>query len=458
MKEKRKNVQLALIGVLAALVVVPVVVLAVMRLEGEPPRLELLPEPVAIGMAMPVSATAVDGRSGVRRVWVGLTKDGKETVLFDQRYPGSALLGSGTQKKVTFAFTVKPKELGIADGPAVFRVRVRDFSWRGWFNGNKTEVEREVVIDTLEPVIDVVSRAHYFTQGGAGAVIYRLSEPCPRSGVRVGEDFYPGFSGLFKDKTLYLAMMALNHQQGAGTAIAVQATDAAGNTGRAGFRHWIKSRQFRADRINLSDGFLDWKMPEFQKDITADAQTPIDKFLQVNRKVRADNYLTLKSRILNPERRLLWNGAFLRLPNAANRASFADRREYHYRGKIVDHQVHMGIDLASLAHSPVPAANAGKVTLSENLGIYGRTVILDHGFGLFTMYAHLNSIDVAKGQMVSKGDIIGRTGTTGMAGGDHLHFAVMVHHTFVNPIEWWDGTWIQNNISAKIEQAVAAEG
>ncbi|MBI9085964.1 MAG: M23 family metallopeptidase [Desulfobacterales bacterium] len=447
-----------MIGILAVMGVLPVVVLALMRLEGEPPRLELLPEPVAIGMTMPVSATVVDERSGVRRVWVGLYKDGKETVLFEKTYPGSVLLGSGTQKKVTFAFTVTPKELGIIDGPAVFRVRVRDFSWRGWFNGNKTEMERDVVVDTREPVIDVVSRAHYFTQGGAGAVIYRLSEPCPRSGVTVGEDFYPGYSGLFKDQTLYLAMMALNHRQGPGTSIAVQATDAAGNTGRAGFRHWIKSRRFRADRINISDGFLDWKMPEFQEDITVDAQTPIDKFLQVNRKVRADNYLTLKSRILNPERRLLWEGAFLRLPNAANRAGFADSREYRYNGKIIDHQVHMGIDLASLAHSPVPAANAGKVAFNENLGIYGRTVILDHGFGLFTMYAHLSSIDVTKGQMVSKGGIIGLTGTTGMAGGDHLHFAVMVHHTFVNPIEWWDGTWIQNNISAKIEQAQTPGG
>ena len=458
MKEKKKSIRYAFIGLLVAVVVLPLVVLALVRLEGEPPRLELLPEPVAIGTEMPVTVTVADGRSGVRRVWVGLSKDGKETVLFEKSYPGSVLLGTGTRKKVTFTFTVTPREMGIVDGPAVFRVRVRDFSWRGWFNGNKTELEREVVVDTREPVIDVVSRAHYFTQGGAGAVIYRLSEPCPRSGVTVGEDFYPGFSGLFPDKTLHLAMMALNYRQGAGTAIAVEATDSAGNTGRAGFRHWIKSRRFRADRINISDRFLDWKMPEFQEQIGSEARTNIDKFLQVNRKVRADNYLVLKSCVLNPERQLLWKGAFLRLPNAANRAGFADHREYRYKGKIVDRQVHMGIDLASLAHSPVPAANAGRVAFSETLGIYGRAVILDHGFGLFTMYAHLNSIDVAKGQMVSKGEIIGRTGSTGMAGGDHLHFATMVHHTFVNPIEWWDGTWIKNNISAKIEQAETMGG
>lgn len=456
MKEKKKNFRYTLIGIAVAVVVLPLIVLALIRLEGEAPRLEILPEPSAIGMETPFGVTVTDGRSGVRRVWMTLVKDGRETTLVDRRFPGSAFTGGGTSKKESLQLTVRPKDLGLTDGPAVFRARVRDFSWRGWFNGNKAEIEANVVIDTRPPVVDVVSRAHYFTQGGSGVVIYRVSEPCPRSGVKVGDDFYAGYAGLFQDPDLHLAMIALNHRQGNGTAISVEATDAAGNTGRSGFRHWIRERRFRADRINISDQFLQWKMPEFKDQIPTDAQTPLDQFLAVNRKLREDNYQRLRSVVDHSERRVLWEGAFSRLPNAANRARYADRREYRYQGKVIDRQVHMGIDLASLAHSPVPAANTGKVVFNEYLGIYGRTVILDHGFGLFSMYSHLNSIDVQKGQMVSKGAILGRTGTTGMAGGDHLHFAIMVHHTFVNPIEWWDGSWIRNNITAKMEQAGAA--
>ena len=72
------------------------------------------------------------------------------------------------------------------------------------------------------------------------------------------------------------------------------------------------------------------------------------------------------------------------------------------------------------------------------------------------MYAHLNRSDVSKGQEVSKGDILGRTGSTGLAGGDHLHFSILVNNTFVNPIEWWDAAWIKNNILSKIEAVPSA--
>ena len=146
-----------------------------------------------------------------------------------------------------------------------------------------------------------------------------------------------------------------------------------------------------------------------------------------------------------------WKGAFLRLPKSANRARFADHRIYRYNGREVDEQDHLGVDLASVAHSPVPAANEGKIVFAGRIGIYGNTIIIDHGFGIFSMYAHLNRMDVQTGQMVEKGTIMGRTGMSGLAGGDHLHFSMLVHHTFVNPVEWWDPMWIKNNITSKIE-------
>jgi murein DD-endopeptidase MepM/ murein hydrolase activator NlpD len=148
---------------------------------------------------------------------------------------------------------------------------------------------------------------------------------------------------------------------------------------------------------------------------------------------------------------LHWKGRFLRLPKSAPRARFADHRKYTYKGKVIDQQVHLGVDLASLKRSPVPAANNGVIVFADRLGIYGRTVFIDHGFGLFSMYAHLNQIAVKAGQKISKGDILGKTGNTGLAGGDHLHFSILIHDTFVNPVEWWDAAWIKNNISSKID-------
>jgi len=69
------------------------------------------------------------------------------------------------------------------------------------------------------------------------------------------------------------------------------------------------------------------------------------------------------------------------------------------------------------------------------------------------MYAHLSQISVNPGDVVSRGDKLGRTGSSGMAGGDHLHFSMLIDDIFVNPVEWWDKNWIQNNVTAKIEWA-----
>ena len=88
--------------------------------------------------------------------------------------------------------------------------------------------------------------------------------------------------------------------------------------------------------------------------------------------------------------------------------------------------------------------------MADRLGIYGITVVLDHGQGLGSVYCHLSKISVELNQEVPKGEVIGLTGQTGLAGGDHLHFGVMVSGVFVNPIEWWDSHWIQDNVTRKL--------
>ena len=175
--------------------------------------------------------------------------------------------------------------------------------------------------------------------------------------------------------------------------------------------------------------------------------------LAINRDQRQADYEKIRELCKTPARVLYWSRRFLRLPKSAPRAGFADHRTYTYKGREIDRQVHLGTDLASTEHSPVPAANGGVVAFADRLGIYGRTVFIDHGFGLFSMYAHLNQISVKDGQSINRGDILGKTGSTGLAGGDHLHFAILIQNTFVNPIEWWDATWIKHNISSKIDMA-----
>lgn len=424
------------------------------RLEGEKPQIVLQPTFLAIGESQDFSVTVSDVKSGVRRIWIGLLKDGREIVILEQDFPDAGLFRGGKVKEESFKVKIEPKKNDISDGKAVLRMVVQDYSWRGWWHGNRTYIEKDVIIDTRPPDIDVLSKAHNISPGGTGLVIYRISEPCPKSGVYIGKNFHPGYPGYFKDSNILMAFFALNYNQKAGAEIFVKATDQAGNSVRAGFPHYIGKRVFKKDVVNISDDFLKWKMPEFDINIPNDSKTPLlDKFLKVNSELRQASGKKINVLGKKTDNVLYWDGAFLRLPRSATRADFADRREYKYKGRIIDRQVHLGIDLASVAHSPVPAANRGKVVFTEPLGIYGRTVIIDHGFGLFSMYSHLSSIDVQKEHIVSKGEIIGHTGSTGLAGGDHLHFGMFIHNTFVNPIEWWDAAWIKNNISSKIDRA-----
>jgi murein DD-endopeptidase MepM/ murein hydrolase activator NlpD len=235
--------------------------------------------------------------------------------------------------------------------------------------------------------------------------------------------------------------------------------DPAGNRAESSFYYHIRSKVFRKDTINLSDGFIDRKIPEFASQISPGASTSaVDTFLEINRDLSKANYRQIAAACQNPVQKMHWRGSFLRLPKSATRARFADHRTYFYEGNPIDRQVHLGIDLASVANSAVPAGNAGVVALAEPVGIYGKTVILDHGYGLFSMYAHLSQIAVNVGDLVARGDKLGLTGSTGMAGGDHLHFSMLVSDTFVNPVEWWDMQWIQNNVIQKIQSAQSTTG
>lgn len=420
-------------------------------MEGTPPNVVLNMTSSSLGASQTLSIDLSDQQTGIRQIWVAIFKDGKETILMDEPFPGSNILMGGAIKDENVELSVDPKALGLSDGKAILRMVARDYSWRKWGKGNQQYQEHEVMIDTRPPAIDVISPALYLTQGGAGVVIYTLSEDCPTSGVSVGDDFYPGYNGPFKKPLTRMAMIALNHKQGKNTKLMVTATDFAGNKGQVGLSRHIKAKQFKRDKINISDNFLSWKMPEFASQVeTAPGGPQIDVFLQVNSNLRQQNYDEIVKVTSQSETKIYWEGAFMRLPGAANRAGYADHRKYLYKGKTIDQQTHLGIDLASLKHSPVPVANSGKVVFADNLGIYGRTVIIDHGFGLFSLYSHLSNIGVDKGVMVAKGEILGKTGKTGLAGGDHLHYSMLVHHTFINPIEWWDASWIQNNILTKI--------
>ncbi|MBU0543890.1 MAG: M23 family metallopeptidase [Proteobacteria bacterium] len=444
----------ALLIFLAGLVVLSSVWILFVCLENENPsiKVETPSMTMAIGPSKNLLISVSDGKRGLRKILIAIVKDGKESILIDKEYPSGGFISGGKVNQDNISLSVEPKKLEIADGKAVLRMTAWDYSWQRWWNGNITTVEKEVVIDTKRPDVSVLSGIQNLNQGGSGIVIYSLSEPCEHNGVYAGGNYFQGYNGFFNDKNIYISFFALEYNKGPGTEVFVEATDDAGNSIRRGFKVFIKAQIFKKDSINISDGFLNSKMPEFNVEASKDSITPLaDKFLKVNRDLRAENYNKITEIVKNTEKTPLWEGVFVSFPNAKKMAGFADHRDYNYQGKHIDSQVHLGIDLASVANAPVPAANRGKVVFAGDLGIYGKTVFVDHGLGLFSAYSHLNSFDVKEGDIIEKGGVVGRSGSTGLAAGDHLHFSMLVNNIFVNPLEWWDATWITNNITGKIQ-------
>jgi murein DD-endopeptidase MepM/ murein hydrolase activator NlpD len=179
--------------------------------------------------------------------------------------------------------------------------------------------------------------------------------------------------------------------------------------------------------------------------------------LEVNRSLRRVSEEKLKAVTAKSAPKPMWDGAFSRQSNAAPMSGFADRRTYLYGGQAIDHQVHLGVDLASVLRAPIEAAHNGVVVFADNLGIYGNTVVLDHGLGVFSLYGHLSSIGVKVGQQVRIKEPLGQSGDTGLAGGDHLHFSIMIYGTHVDPREWWDGKWIRDHITSALNLLPSAE-
>ena len=453
LKEKSKKKKLWFAGIaVAILLLLPVLWFSIVRLEGQKPEVIFEQDSTYIGKTHDFSISIADSNSGIRKIWIAMIQNGKEIVLTEQDFQSAGIFGGGKIKSKSLNIPFEPEKHGFADGKAILRLAVWDYSWRGWWQGNQAYLEKDLIIDTRPPQIEMISTVHNLAQGGAGLVIYRTSEGCRLTGVQVGDNFFPAHGGYYKDPLIQLAFIGLGYQQGPETPIWVKAVDEAQNSARAAVKHYIRKKVFKEDNIQISDRFLDAKVPEFASIIAPDSSSsPVDKFLKINRDLRQANYQQISEVTQTTAAAIYWKGKFLRMPGAAKQAGFADHRTYKYKGKIIDRQVHLGLDLASVAHAPVPAANSGVVAFSGFLGIYGNTVLIDHGLGLFSMYAHLNSSDVSKGQAVSKGDILGHTGSTGLAGGDHLHFSILVDRTFVNPIEWWDPNWIENNILSKIQ-------
>lgn len=425
------------------------------RCEGSPPSIEAPPS-IAIGReARTATLTVSDQGSGLRDVVVSLQTPEGEKPLAARELPGGWLGGSSVLRE-TLDVPLDAKAIGLADGQLTLRVVARDWSWRTLSGGGRTAAEIPLTIDTKPPRVSVENSQTYLQRGGSGVAVYTVSDDATRDGVLVGELFFRGHPFPGEASGRRLAFFAIPQDAPPDPAIRVVAEDAAGNRTLVGWATHFKERRFPDVTLNLGPPFLENKVTELASARGIDASDRIAAFQRINSAGRAEDEKKIREVTSKSAEEKLWDGAFEQLRNSKVTSQFAEKRSYFVEGKQISQATHYGFDLATTLNSPVTASNSGRVVFADDLGIYGGCVIVDHGFDLFTLYGHLSRIDVKPGDDVKKGQPIGLSGSTGLAGGDHLHFATLLGGVYVDPVEWWDPKWIREKVDALLAPAPAA--
>lgn len=426
------------------------------RIEGDPPVLSG-PEEIRIGTRpVPIDVAWADDGTGLASISAVLriptdAGEPRETVLHEERF--RSLRGGGPLIPVarqTRTFELDAEAIGVDEGEATLVLSANDGSWSGLGSGNTAELEIPIRIDTKPPRVVIETGLTYVRRGGSALLAYRVDGDAVRSGVRVGDAFFPGVA---RDGDEHVAVFAIPVEADDQPLVEVVGIDDFGNETAHRFDARIQDRSIPTIPIGLSDAFLERVAQTFGRE-WEDAKddpdaSPLSVFQWVNTELRERNEARIAETIPAPSD-ALWSGAFEQMRGSKVTSEFAELRHYMLGNRRVSRARHYGYDLASTSRAEITASNAGTVIHAGPLGIYGNLVLIDHGLGITTLYGHLSSVDVAVGDRVERGQSLGRSGATGLAGGDHLHFAVMVGRTYVDPLEWWDPKWVRDHIESRL--------
>jgi len=424
--------------------------------KGPTPGVELATDRPAVGKATTVIATFSEPVHGLGTIRLELVQGDRVEVLDRQELTRGSLVpwskDDGTGEVVVTAIIGTTTLDWLGEGDVVVRATA-DRSV-GFLRRGESVVEEIVLPVRLRPPrLELMSSQHYGQQGGSGAVRYRAGETAVRSGVRAGvvESLGSALEGGGRDE--FFVIYALPWDLGDPSEIRLFAEDDAGNRVELPFLDLFKPLPARVDTIRLTDDFLERVVPAIASRTPGfdDSGSLLDQYLVINSTLRRAELDRVAELGRHSEPAFLWSGPFLQMTNSALKANFAQTRSYVYDGREVDRQTHLGLDLASTAHAPVPAPNSGRVVFAGWMTLYGNAVVIDHGYGLLSLCGHLSAIRAEEGDVVERGQIIGSSGTSGLAGGDHLHLEIFVHGQSVDPLQWLDGKWIQEKIMAKID-------
>ena len=435
-----------LVVVLCLALVAGLVYVAARMLTAPRPTITFLSPFERVGRTTPLAVDIAD-LSGLRTVVVTIEQGTERHVVLSQAHETPP-----AKVEVRWSLSQGPK-VALQEGRGTVRVEARNASWGEWFQGRAVTATQEFEARLRPPRLEVLTGQHYVNQGGCDVVVYKVTPADVESGVAVGERFFRGFPVPGStDPSVRMALFAFPYNAKADSPVRIRARDDFGNEALASFTLKVFPKAFRTRELPVDDAFLGKVVPEIlsQTPSLSDQGDLLKNYLAINRDLRQANNKALAEMAQRSKPERLWSEPFKQLSNSQVEAQFADHRIYTYQGQEVDRQDHLGYDLATTANAPVTAANDGVVVHAEYFGIYGNAIVIDHGYGLLSLYGHLSRFGVKPGDAVKRGQTIGWSGATGLAGGDHLHFSMILQGEQVDAREWWDPHWLEDRWLVKL--------
>ena len=393
---------------------------------------------------------SIEDASGIKAYRVILKSSNGEKTLYSEQ---PIVL----KNKVDINVEPPRSAYAMKDNSVTLIIEASDASKWNFLNGNTTLKEYQLKIDKKRPALVTISNSYKINKGGSAVVVFKATDDNLKE-IYIQTNFDKKFKPqpFYKDG-YYISLVAwpVNERNFKATIIA---KDHAGNVSNSYIPFYLKQKNYRVSRINISDRFLNGKIAELAGEFmeTQGVDNPLEQFKIINEDVRAKNEKLIHeitSKVPQEKITMFNIKKMYPLKNAQVVATFGDHRKYLYKGSYISESFHLGLDLASNAMADIKPQNSGDIVFSDFNGLYGNMPLIYHGMGLYTLYGHCSSTNVNSGDFINPNQVVARTGKSGYAMGDHLHFGVLVQGIEVRPAEWMDATWIKLNISDVMDNA-----
>ncbi len=379
--------------------------------------------------------------------------DGTKKVIIDQGF-----FDNGPKEGTITVKYPKGKVLNPKAKDYTLMVTVGDKSMWNMMAGNTATKTIDVTVDYKRPNVNILSNSRMINQGGSALVVFQADDDnMDKLYVKANKNMFKPQP--YKKEGYYAVLVAWPFVDDSFDAKIV-ATDMAGNRREVHIPFYHGNPRYKTSYIRATDKFIDGKITDLASSDPeyATITDKLEKLKAINETMRLKNEALIHklSKHVSDEMLDAWKiKKFYPLRNGKKVASFGDHRYYYYGSKdnIVSESYHVGYDLASNSMADIKASNPGKVVFADDNGIYGNMPLIDHGLGLYTLYGHCSQLFVQEGDEVHAGQTIAKTGMTGLAMGDHLHFGILVQGIEVRPVEWFDQSWINKFINNVFKQA-----